>query len=140
MTTPAVQGIVNATIQPIQAKDLRLGPTQTFTDEEVEYVVSSDAELAAAALAADTVDAEQRALEASPEPITLHVPQFEQSPVDGDLSTLVCTGATHDRAAAVAQLLISFQEKMPITPLSADLLTLAYAYLSRHNAARKRFG
>ncbi len=111
----AVQGIVSATIQPIHAKDLMLGSTQQFTDAEDD---------AREAFAESVVNGG---------PITLHAPQFEQAPVDGDLSTIRCNGATLERAAVVAATIIGMQEQMPVNPLSADLLTLAYAYLSRHH-------
>lgn len=69
-------------------------------------------------------------------PITLHIPQFEQAPIDGDLTTMRCTRDTLDRAVVVAAQIIAMQAQMPVNPLSADLLTLAYAYLSRHNEAK----
>lgn len=68
--------------------------------------------------------------------VTLYLPQFTTPPgPDGELETVACTEFTHVRARDVASQIIDVMGKMPITPLSADLITLAYAYISRDNLA-----
>ncbi len=69
---------------------------------------------------------------------TLYMPQFEVPPgPDGDLTVVQCTEFTHERAAKVAASIIGVMGKMEVNELSSDLLTLAFAYISRYNATKK---
>ena len=68
---------------------------------------------------------------------TLYMPQFEVPPgPDGELDPVVCTEFTHERAAGVAAQIIAVMGKMEVNELSSDLLTLAFAYISRQNQSK----